>query len=69
MRPFQVKPVGSAWTTSIAADWGPRKSPPSASAASSAASKRRARVPAAASYARAMASQTVSRPIMFAWTA
>ena len=56
----------AAGTTTIAADWRPRTSPPSRSAACSAASIRRASGPAAASKASAIAGQTPGVPIMLA---
>ena len=51
----------------IAADWRPRTSPPSPSAASSAVINRSARSPVERSKAADIAAGTVSEAIMFAW--
>ena len=65
MRAFHASPSGG--TTSSAADWRPRTSPPSPSAASTAAISRSASSPSACSNAADIAAGTVSRSIMFAW--
>ena len=59
-------PVARGATTTSAADWRPRMSPPSPSAASSADSSRLARSPSPARKASIIASGTVGRSIMLA---
>ena len=51
----------------MAADWRPRRSPPSRSAASSALSRRLVSDPPAALNASSMAGQTRSEAMMLAW--